>query len=611
MPDTFDLNGPWPTGRAPVESWTWQANTTTGNIDIVAIGTTPPALDTIGNIQILGGGSYNVGDSFSLIANHAGSVASSSLSYSWTLNGVAYTGPGSNTNTIYIASATTADSGTWVCTVTASNTVVSDSPQTGTATATVTAAITIGTVLVVGGGTFAEGSSFTLTATNSGNATGLSYAWDLNGTPYPGAPNAPDLVINPAALSDTGTWTCTISSNATGVQDSPQSGSDSTTVLATIGSVQINLAPPEPTGGYVPGTTVTATATHTGTSQNVSWTDFIPGATSGNTNTVTIQSISAANSGQWFFDAYDANAFDGPGPIFNSVSVNVATASPLLDTYSGDFVAAYSLQKLSSTWPPSGGTITGVVRVKEDNTNTEADIDTTSGKLDEWTLAMHCNAGQADGTAVTWYDQTGNGHHVSQSTATAQPKIFNGGNTNLVVYDALNFQAALEFDGSNDYFSLVNASLGSQPFTIFTVISTTPSTRVRVIAGLDGGNRLWIDTTGANPTVWRINSGTSATSSTGVSASAESYITTTEFNGSSSNMWVRAYNPNGFPSSSSVQVLSNVNAGNKGITKDLIIGSNPGKTIFHGGLIQEVLIADKIFSATDRAAIENEIAARY
>jgi hypothetical protein len=235
--------------------------------------------------------------------------------------------------------------------------------------------------------------------------------------------------------------------------------------------------------------------------------------------------------------------------------------------------------------------------------------------LDVTAIAAHCTSpfGVDDGLVVTWYDQTGNGYNVIQSTATEQPLIFDNtknNNNGGIVTDPLNGDAAIYFDGSNDRLILASANLGSQPFTIFTVIGTTPSTRVRSVSGDHGSNRVFIDTVGANPTTWRINSGTSATSSTGVSTSAESYITTTEFNGSSSNMWVRAFG-SGFASSSSVQVLSSVNTGNKGITGDLIIGSNPPGTAFHGGPIQEVLIATQIFSATDRAAIENEIASRY
>ena len=522
MPDTFALDGPWPTGRAPVEAWTWQTNTTTGNIDIVPIGgSTPPVLDTIGNIQMQGGGSYTVGDSFSVVATHTGSVAASSLSYSWTLNGTPYTGFGSNTNTIYIASATTADSGTWVCTVTAPSTVVSDSPQVGQpVTTTVTA--------------------------------------------------------------------------------------------ATIGNVQVQLTPTQPAGGYTAGTSVTATATHTGTSQNITWYHQEPGIhpSWGSGNTVTVSSITAANGGQWLFEAEDYLASDGPF-VQGFVTVNVASAPLVLDLYPNDFVAAYSLQQLTTSWTGD------VVKVRSAGGGTPTGIGTSGGKLDDVALAFFC--GVNNGFAVEWYDQTGNGKHVSQATATQQPLIFDstlqGWGSHY--FDPVNNQAALDFDGDNangraqkERFRLASANLGSQPFTIFQVIGTKPVGRVRSVSGYHGANRLFIDTVGANPTTWRINSGTSAISSTAVSSSVESYITTTEFNGSSSNMWVRPYGTS-FATSSSVQVLNNVNTGNKGITGDLLIGSNPLQTAFHGGPIQEILIANKIFTPAQRTQIEDEIASRY
>ena len=90
----------------------------------------------------------------------------------------------------------------------------------------------------------------------------------------------------------------------------------------------------------------------------------------------------------------------------------------LLEDYPGA-AAAYSVRKLR-------GAYTGdALRVREDSGNTEADIGfDANGDLDTAAIASHC--GSANGFVVTWYDQSGNGNDLTQSTASDQPEIYNG-----------------------------------------------------------------------------------------------------------------------------------------------------------------------------------------
>lgn len=84
------------------------------------------------------------------------------------------------------------------------------------------------------------------------------------------------------------------------------------------------------------------------------------------------------------------------------------------------------------------------LRVRRSSDNTQTDIGfTASGLLD--TAALLAFVGSGSGFVVTWYDQSGNARHVSQSDATRQPRIVNAG-----VVDATNAVPAPFFDGTTD-----------------------------------------------------------------------------------------------------------------------------------------------------------------
>ena len=102
------------------------------------------------------------------------------------------------------------------------------------------------------------------------------------------------------------------------------------------------------------------------------------------------------------------------------VKVGVKPTPPLLlDIYSGATVA-YSLRKLNMNY-------TGyAIRVRRSSDNTSQDIGfDMNGNLDTASLLSFCGAGS--GYVSIWYDQTGNGRYVDQTTAANQPTIvYNG-----------------------------------------------------------------------------------------------------------------------------------------------------------------------------------------
>ncbi len=97
----------------------------------------------------------------------------------------------------------------------------------------------------------------------------------------------------------------------------------------------------------------------------------------------------------------------------------VVNPSYLLNTYSGAAVA-YSLRKLNSSYSGSA------IRVRRSNDSATQDIGfDASGNLD--TTALTSFVGAGNGFVTTWYDQSGNGKHVTQTTATSQPQIVSSG----------------------------------------------------------------------------------------------------------------------------------------------------------------------------------------
>lgn len=97
----------------------------------------------------------------------------------------------------------------------------------------------------------------------------------------------------------------------------------------------------------------------------------------------------------------------------------VASCSYMLDQYSSA-AAAYSLRKLDCDY--SGNAI----RVRRSSDNTEQDIGfTANGHLDTTTLKSFTGSNSA--YVTTWYDQSGNGLNVTQSTSGNQPRIVNAG----------------------------------------------------------------------------------------------------------------------------------------------------------------------------------------
>lgn len=132
--------------------------------------------------------------------------------------------------------------------------------------------------------------------------------------------------------------------------------------------------------------------------------------------------------------------------------------------------AAYSVaRKLRSAYSGSA------IRVRRSSDSTEQDIGFSGDVLNSSSLASFCSG--TDGFIVTIYDQTGNGHDITQATTSAQPQIVSSG----TILTGSNSKPRADFSAGTSV-RLVNTSINiTQPnthFSIFRVNVWTSNRRV-------------------------------------------------------------------------------------------------------------------------------------
>ncbi len=120
----------------------------------------------------------------------------------------------------------------------------------------------------------------------------------------------------------------------------------------------------------------------------------------------------------------------------------------LLDKFP-NAAAAYGLRLLRSAY------LGPAIKVRRDSDNATKDIGFSGENLDTATLLAF--AGSQTVTVDTWYDQAGGVNDASQSGTSNQPTIVNAGTLVTV-----NGKPALDFDGSDDKFSLNHSDLYGQ-----------------------------------------------------------------------------------------------------------------------------------------------------
>ena len=102
--------------------------------------------------------------------------------------------------------------------------------------------------------------------------------------------------------------------------------------------------------------------------------------------------------------------------FYHSVSSNKSISGNLLDVFT-NAVAAWSVRKLGFSYNGY------CMEVYNGTSYSDIGFD-SNGDLDVSAIASHC--GTNDGYVSKIYDQSGNGHHASQTAVTNMPKIYDG-----------------------------------------------------------------------------------------------------------------------------------------------------------------------------------------
>lgn len=153
--------------------------------------------------------------------------------------------------------------------------------------------------------------------------------------------------------------------------------------------------------------------------------------------------------------------------------------APLLDAYGGAH-AAYSLRKLNSDYTGSA------VRVRRHSDNSEYDVGfKADGTLDtDATDAVYDNSNL---TIVTWYDQSGNGKDMTQSTSSAEPLLYN--DIGLMQIDG---RPGARFVGNDEMpFDATGLDIGNLSSFVVARMNNTSGTQFVLRASGIANNKRW------------------------------------------------------------------------------------------------------------------------
>ena len=253
----------------------------------------------------------------------------------------------------------------------------------------------------------------------------------------------------------------------------------------------------------------------------------------------------------------------------------------LLDDYP-NAAAAYSLRKLRTDYT---GDAIEVRKTVASVTSTQDIGFDSNGDLDTAALLSFVGVGN-DGFVSKWYDQSGNGDNASQVSASAQPKIVSSGSVILE-----NGKAAIEFDGSNDFFDAASVTTGDPKSIFISSKFTSVSASEKVI----------FDSITTNQSI--LYKGTSNAIALGFGTfTFTSYTATTDYvlysimhNGTNSNAYIN-----------SGQILTNTNLGTNAFNGLRIAAVRGTASLFYNGIISEFIVYGSDESA-NRTDIETNI----
>ena len=279
-----------------------------------------------------------------------------------------------------------------------------------------------------------------------------------------------------------------------------------------------------------------------------------------------------------------------------TISASVST-TPALSLISSNANVAYGLRKLHCAY-------TGpAIRVRRSSDNTTLDIGfTVSGNLN--TVALMNFVSTGDGFVDTWYDQSGNSKHLSQSNAINQPQIVSAG-----VILLRNGLPTVRFNGNQSLRRVGTVSSGSNPFSILALTS-----RSNTFAEVFGwGNNayngcrvgLWIDASGQN-SIEMLSRGKFGNTTTASVLDLKTWIYTSGMISTGLNAF---YNGSVTPTTlvSGIDITPNVVANG-----EIAMGVVPTTTAHpFSGDVSEMIAFDSALSTTERQILEYQQSLYY
>jgi hypothetical protein len=396
--------------------------------------------------------------------------------------------------------------------VTASQTDAAGNAQTATAASTSftldNTAPTVSSVVIsatgASGTQLNAGDVVTVTATYSENVSGQPTT-----APTLTIGTETGIAMTPGTTTgNTRTWTYTISSAGTtdtgsisvagdlvaGINDTAGNAATGTTPAAT-GTFTADTTAPT----FSSLTTATFVERSTGTAYDAQTTEGDTGMTytlSGGVD-LNLFNINATTGAVTFKNApnFDSPQDNGNNNVYDITvratdlagnatdrAVALTVTRPfVLDTLGNSGAASFSLRLLDADY---AGKATKAIQVRRSGDGALADIGfTASGDLDTAALLAHVGT-TGSGFVRTWYDQSGNGRHATQTDPTRQPKIVSNG-----VIETQNGRPVLCPDGIDD--TMVVSSSG---------VTTYPLSINAVLFRLDANEKgAWVKLGGDNP----------------------------------------------------------------------------------------------------------------
>jgi hypothetical protein len=168
------------------------------------------------------------------------------------------------------------------------------------------------------------------------------------------------------------------------------------------------------------------------------------------------------------------------------------SASLILDTYTGSTIA-YSTRKLRTAYTGNA------LRVRRSSDNAEQDIGFVGNNLDTTSL-MNFITGSTDGRVTIWYDQSGNGTNLTQTTVAKQPWIVSGGT--LITYSSKPVLQGIQTASETTNTGMIQSSDITVPFLISTAFLEQTSGSGRRALSANNQNALISNRRNNNNTVF-------------------------------------------------------------------------------------------------------------